>query len=73
MSYHESWVEHGDGSKSSKGDQIVITNRLIRRVIEFAITQHRYDPEVKGKELKLYNLDKVILWNDAVRASHKTT
>jgi hypothetical protein len=69
LGYHETWIENRDGSRSSAGDQIVVTNQLIRRIIEHAITQHHYDPNVKGKELNLQVLDEVIEWHDAVRAS----
>jgi hypothetical protein len=55
------------------GDQIVVTNRIVRRVIEHAITQHGYDPAVKGKQLNLMNLEDVIAWDDAVRASDNPT
>jgi hypothetical protein len=70
LRYHETWIDNGDGSFSSAGDQIVVTNRLIRRIIEHAIIVHQYDPNVKGKELNLQVLDEVIEWHGAVRASH---
>src|SRR5262249_26416696 len=67
--YHETWVDNGDGSRSSAGDQVVITNRIIRRIIEHAIDQHGYDPNVKGATLNLRVLDDCIRWEDAVRAT----
>lgn len=67
--YHEAWLDCGNGVHRSAGDQIVITNRIIRRIIEHAIAQHGYDPNVKGVELNLKNLDNTIQWDDAVRAS----
>jgi hypothetical protein len=69
LRYHETWVGGGNGSLSSNRDQIVITNRLIRRIVEHAITEHRYNPQAKGKEVNLMALDSVIKWDDAVRAS----
>jgi hypothetical protein len=69
--YHETWVDNGDGSWSSAGDQIVITNRIIRRVIEHALTKHCYNPQMKGKVLNLKVLDGAIRWDDAVRAGRK--
>jgi hypothetical protein len=69
FNYHETWVNNSDGSGSSKGDQIVVTNRLIRRIIIHAIGVYRYNPQAKGKELRLKPLDNVITWNDAIRAS----
>lgn len=67
--YHETWIDNGDGSWSSAGNQIVVTNRLVRRIIEHDITEHRYEANAKGKELNLHNLDEVIKWDDSVRAS----
>lgn len=67
--YHQTFVANRDGSYSSAGDQIVVTSRLVRRIIDYAITAHRYDPNRKGKELRLYALEKLIKWDDAVRAS----
>ena len=69
LRYHETWIENGDGSLSSARDQIVVTNRLIRRIIEHAIAEHGYDPQAKSKGLHLRVLDDVIKWDDAVRAS----
>jgi hypothetical protein len=71
LRYHETRIDNRDGSWSSAGDQIVVTNRLIRRIIEHAITDHHYDPSVKDKELNLRVLDEVIKWDDAVRATHR--
>lgn len=69
VGYHETWIDNGDGSWSSVGNQIVITNRIVARIIEHAITAHGYNPKVKGKELNLKVLDNVVKWDDAVRAS----
>jgi hypothetical protein len=69
MDYHQTWIDNRDGSWSSAGDQIVITNRIIRRIIEHAVTTHAYDPNVKGAQLNLRALDDVIRWEDAVRAT----
>lgn len=70
--YHNSWVERPDGSRSSLGDQIVVTARLIRRLIEHAIIAYGYDPNRKGKDLHLKALEGVIRWDDAIRASDKS-
>jgi hypothetical protein len=67
--YHETWIENCDGSLSSVGNQIVITSRIVRRIIEHAIAVHGYDPNVRGKELNLKALDDVIKWDDAVRGA----
>lgn len=68
--YHETWIDNGDGSLSSAKDQILITARIVRRIIEHAITNHHYDPLAKGAELNLKVLDEVIPWEDAIRATH---
>ncbi len=67
--YHESWLDNGDGSRSSPGSQIVITNRIIRRIIEYAIRAHDYDPNLLGKGLNLRILDDVIRWDDAIHGA----
>lgn len=69
--YHETWINNSDGSRSSAGGQIVITNRIIERIIAYAITTHQYDPRVRGEELNLKVLDNAIKWDDAVRGSAK--
>ena len=66
--YHETFLDSGDGSRSAIKDQIVITNRIIRRVIEHAIKEHRYDPNTAAAQVDLKVLDHVIKWDDAVRA-----
>lgn len=70
FNYHETWVDNGDGSLTAAKDQIVITARIVRRIIEHAIAQHHYDPNAKGAELNLKVLDHVIPWDDSIRASH---
>lgn len=68
LDYHETWLDNGDGSLTSARDQIVITNRIVRRVTEHAVAKHSYDPNAKAGELNLFHLEKVIKWDDAVRA-----
>jgi hypothetical protein len=68
LKYHETWLDNEDGSFRSVRDQIVVTNRIIRRIIEHAISEHHYDPNAKSGELNLRVLDHVIKWDDAVRA-----
>lgn len=48
--------------------QIVVTNRLVRRVVEHAIAAHHYNPMAPGEDLHLPDLEAVIPWDDAVRA-----
>lgn len=73
LRYHETRLGCSDGSFRSAGDQIVITNRIIRRIIEFATARHGYDANVKGSELNLKVLDDVVDWDDAIRASDDPT
>lgn len=67
--YHQTWIDNHDGSYSSAGDQIVVTARLVRRIIDYAISARGYDPNKKGKELDLGPLERLIRWDDAIRAS----
>lgn len=69
LGYHETWIDNGDGSWSSAGNQIVITNRIIRRIIEHATATHGYDPRVRGKQLNLRVLDGVVKWDDVIRGA----
>jgi hypothetical protein len=69
LKYHETWINNGDGSQSSAKDPIVITSRIIERIIEYAIGMHGYNPDTKGKEANLGCLDDKIRWDDAIRAS----
>ncbi len=68
LKYHETWIDTLNGSYCSAGDQIVVTNRVVRRIIEHAIAIHNYDPNTKCDQLNLRLLDSVIRWDDAVRA-----
>lgn|SRR6266850_301070 len=68
--YHQTMVDNHEGSYSSAGDQIVVTSRLVRRIIEHVITHHQYDPNRKGKQLSLRALEGLIKWDDAIRASN---
>lgn len=67
LRYHETWICNSNGSWSSAGNQIVITNRTIRRIIEHAIAVHVYDLQAQDKRLNLGILDDVVKWDDAVR------
>lgn len=67
--YHESWIDMGGGHHRSAGDQIIVTNRIVRRIIEHAISTYGYNPLKDGKELHLGTLEDAIEWKDAVRGS----
>jgi hypothetical protein len=70
--YHETWLPRGGGTYSSAGDQIVVTNRLVRRVILHAIEQFSYDPARKGKLIRIPQVDQRIKIDDAGRACQPT-
>lgn len=67
--YHETYEEVDLGHRVSRRDQIVITNRLIRRVIHHSIGAESYDPAIPRPELTIRNIEQKIDWSDAVRAS----
>lgn len=71
--YHETWLPNGDGRWLSAGDQIVVTNRIVRRVIEFAVSKHAYNPLEKIPTLNLRQMDHEIDISDAVRATGANT
>jgi len=51
--YHETWLPNGEDRWISTGDQIVVTNRIVRRLIEFAVSKHAYNPHEEGPMLNL--------------------
>ena len=69
IGYHESRNVNCNDSRASAWEQIVITNRIIVRIIEYAVTAYQYDPQVRSKELNLRVLDELIQWDDAVRGA----
>ena len=69
LRYHSTWIDKGDGSRNSAGDEIVVTNRIIRRIIEHATAVCGYDPHLRGKKLNLRVLDDLVKWDDALRSS----
>jgi len=48
-------------------DAPIITNRIIRRVICHAISEHGYDPNRKLAKLDLHTFGDAIQWDDALR------
>jgi hypothetical protein len=46
---------------------MIITNRVIRRIIQHAPAARGYDPLVRGKEVNLRAFDDVVKCEDAVR------
>jgi hypothetical protein len=71
LKYDESFTK-GDtyfGCWVSEKNQIVVTNRLIRRVIEYASEKHDYSHLKNGPELNLRDLEKIIDCSDAIKAN----
>lgn len=71
LSYHESWKPVRSDVLTSNGDQIVVTNRLIQRILTFAIESHGYDPCKTSGSLDLRCVDSDIDLTDAIRAERK--
>lgn len=67
--YHESWTRCGDGSRRSNGDQIIITNRIVRRLIDYCLDERDYSPLKPGSNIRLTKPERCIVWSDAVRRS----
>ena len=68
--YHNRWIDNGDGTSTSSGDQLVVTSRLVKRIIEHALSKCGYNPKLKGKQLDLGPLEDIIKLDDGVRASN---
>ena len=68
LNYHETW-KPGPGYWSNVGDQIVVTNRIVRQIITYAQMERGYDPMTKGQVLALGNVDSSIQWQSAIRAT----
>ncbi|MEK7486146.1 MAG: hypothetical protein AABZ60_17625, partial [Planctomycetota bacterium] len=69
LPYYETRQNNGDGTYSLK-NQIVITNRMVRKIIKFAQENYSFKPSFKG-EIRLKSLDGLILLDDAIRATEK--
>lgn len=66
--YHETWVPMDPNRFVSNGDQLIVTNRLVRRIIEYAIDRENYSPDQQGTQLTVHAIEDKIDWSDAVRA-----
>jgi hypothetical protein len=67
------WPENGIGALISGsvgyhrdanpyGDQLVVTNRLVKQIIEYVISQLNYNPNLKAKTYNLMQLEDKIDW-----------
>lgn len=66
--YDQTETPLGNG-RTALSRQIVITNRLVRQVIEYALRKFHYDPHTKGKQLNLRRVDKAIDLSRALRSA----
>jgi hypothetical protein len=66
--YHETEIDAKKGGIRVNCAPLVVTNRLVRRVIEHAVAVHRYDPNVNAADLGVGRIEDIVGWQDAVRA-----
>ncbi len=67
--YYETSVCNNDGTYSGLNNQIVVTNKIVKRIIEYAIAQCNYQPDIKQNDLNLGSMDDKIELVDALRAN----
>ena len=67
--YHETMVQVDPNRYVINGDQLIVTNRLVQRIIEYAIDREGYTPDQQGTQLTIQAIEDKIDWSDAVRAS----
>lgn len=63
----ETFVPSGPDRLQSLGDHIVLTNRIVERVIRWATSNSGYDPTVRAKDLMLRHIHMDIDYSDADR------
>jgi hypothetical protein len=68
VGYHHIPIPTGNGS-ALLTRQVVVTNRLVRQVIEYAMLKLAYDPRINGKQVDLRSVDEVIDLSIAVRSA----
>jgi len=68
LSYDETKTPEGDGVIRHSA-QLVVTNRIVRRIIDHAVSECGFDPGQKVKQLDLGKLDGRIDLRDAERGT----
>lgn len=68
LDYHHTSTPMGNGV-TALTQQIVVTNRIVRQVIEYAVREFDYDPHTKGKQVNHRHVDKAIDLSNAVRSA----
>jgi len=56
------WIQTGKGKRKSAGDQTYVSSRIVRLLIEHAISKCGYDPLLKGDDVNLGAVDDVVPW-----------
>ncbi len=69
FSYGETVSPKGPGRWVSNGDQIVITTRIVERVIRYAISKHGYATTLDGPALELPFIEFEIDMDGVIRAN----
>lgn len=57
-----------DGGVTHLSEQLVVTARIVRRVVDYATFAKGYDPAVKGTPLELRDIERHIDVSDAIRS-----
>ncbi len=69
INYDETWTSTGPESRGlSPRRQLVVTNRIVSRVIELAGSKYGCNPMCEGTPLDLKSLENLIDLSDAVRS-----
>ena len=68
IAYHQEVTVSFSGGHSLS-DQLVVTNRLVKRMIEYAIDELNYNPTIKAKDCNLMRIEEKVEWQDAERAN----
>ena len=68
IGYHQEVTVSFSGGHTLS-DQLVVTNRLVKRMIEYAIDELNYNPTIKAKDYNLMRIEEKIEWQDAERAN----
>ena len=68
IAYHQAVTVSFSGGHTLS-DQLVVTNRLVKRMIEYAIDELNYNPTIKAQACHLRWVEEKIEWQDAERAN----
>ena len=71
VDYDQSWSEPTVRGGSHPMRQVIVTNRIVRRLIAFAVSSRGYDASGGGPPLIVGQVDDHIDLSDAVRANDR--